>query len=73
MKFKVGHWVIVTKRRLDGPDMEMVGKVIEATPDYAVAQCGRGDQAMTVTLSEDTASIVFFRRMTQRDWNRRGC
>jgi hypothetical protein len=67
MKFNVGNWVEVTITRLDGPENVMVGKIIEATPDYAVADC-RGHRFV---YSDDTRGHVFFRRMTGADWQRR--
>ena len=66
MKYKVGNWVIVTKRLMDGPEVEMKGKVVEATRDYAVAECWYQGQVLKVTMSEDTQGIVFFRRMDFR-------
>jgi hypothetical protein len=62
---------MVTRHRLDGPDAELVGRIIEATPDYAVAECRTPAGPIRVTMSDDTASIVFFRKLTQRDWQSR--
>ena len=71
MKYKVGNWVIVTKRLMEGPEIELKGKIIEATPDYAVAECWTAGQKIRFTLSEDTASIVFFRKAQHSDFRRR--
>jgi hypothetical protein len=67
MRFSVGNWVEVTIRRMDGPELVKVGKVVEATRDYAVADCG----GTRFTMSDDTQGYVFFRRMTGVDWARR--
>ena len=68
MKFNVGDWVIVTRRRFEGHDVELVGKVVEATRDYAVAECRTADGPVRFTSSEDTFAITSMRRMTGRDW-----
>ena len=68
MKFNEGTWVEVTVRREGAPDVQKVGKVVEATRDYAVADCG----GMRFTYSDDTFGHVHFRSMTRNDWaNRR--
>lgn len=71
MKYKVGNWVIVTKRICEGPDVEMKGKIVEATRDYAVAECWSAEGPIRFTMSEDTASIVSFRRANHSDFRRR--
>jgi hypothetical protein len=71
MKFNKGNWVIVTKRYQDGSQVEHRGKVIEATRDYAVAECWTSNGVQRFTLSDDTASIVFFRRAAGSDFRRR--
>jgi hypothetical protein len=71
MKFSTGHWVEVTVRRMEGPEVVLVGKVVEATPDYAVAECRTADGPRRFVMSEDTFGHVFFRRMNQTDWQRR--
>lgn len=71
MKFRVGNWVIVTKRRFDGPDIELKGKVIEATRDYAVAECWSQGSKVRFVMSEDTAGSVFFRKAQHSDFRRR--
>ena len=71
MKHKVGSWVIVTKRLMDGPELEMKGKIIEATRDYAVAECWFQGQKLRVTMSDDTQGIVFFRKAQHSDFRRR--
>lgn len=68
MKFNVGNWVEVTVRRFDGPDLQRVGKIVEATRDYAVAECRTEDGPIRFTMSE---GYVHFRRMTNADWQRR--
>ena len=71
MKFPRGAWVEVTVRRLDGPDVQRVGRVVEATSEYAVAECRTAEGSVRFTFSEDTFGYVFFRRLTQADWQRR--
>jgi hypothetical protein len=67
MKFSVGNWVEVTVTRLDGPTLVKIGKIVEATRDYAVADCA----GTRFTFCDDTQSYVFFRRMTGADFARR--
>ena len=67
MKFNIGNWVEVTVTRLDGPAFVGIGKIVEATRDYAVADV-RGSR---FTFCEATTGYVFFRRMTQADWAKR--
>lgn len=64
MRFNVGNWVEVTVRRFEGPELVRVGKIVEATRDYAIADCG----GVRFTLSDDTQGYVWFRRMTGADW-----
>jgi hypothetical protein len=71
MKFNVGNWVEVTRQRVGGPDVQLVGKVIEATRDYAVAECRTSEGTVRFTYSEDTALTTSFRRMTNNDWQNR--
>ena len=71
MKFKVGTWVMVTRRSCGGPDLETLGKIVAATRDYAVAECWTRGQKIRFTLSEDTEGIVFFRRAQHSDFKRR--
>ena len=66
MKFKAGAWVEVTVRRMEGPDLVTRGKVIEATRDYAIADCA----GTRFTMSDDTFGYVFFRKLTGADWAR---
>ena len=67
MKFNVGNWVEVTVHRLDGPDLVSRGKVVEATRDYATADCA----GSRFTMSDDTQGYVFMRKLTSADWKRR--
>lgn len=71
MKFNTGNWVIVNRRREGAPDMELIGKVIEATRDYAVAECRTSNGPVRFTYSEDTTLTTSFRRMTNNDWRNR--
>jgi hypothetical protein len=68
MKHKKGDWVKVTLRRLDGPDAQWTGKIIEATRDYAVAECRTSSGPQTFVASEDTFGQVFFEK---KQWGRR--
>ena len=72
MKFNTGTWVEVTRRYEGRGDEKFVGKVIEATPDYAVAECRTASGPVRFTMSDDTFGIVSFRRMNNNDWRRRG-
>ena len=71
MKFRIGNWVIVTRRRMEGPDLELKGKVIEATPDYAVAECWFQGEKIRFTMSDDTQGLVHFRKAKHSDFRRR--
>lgn len=71
MKFNVGNWVEVTRRYEGRGDMQFVGKVIEATPDYAVAECRTAEGTVRFTYSDDTFDTTWFRRMTNNDWRNR--
>ena len=71
MKFRIGNWVIVTVRREGGSDLELKGKVVEATRDYAVAECWTQGQKMRFVMSDDTFGHIFFRKAQHSDFGRR--
>lgn len=62
---------MVTARRMDGPDIELRGKVVAATPDFAIAECWTANGPIRFTMSDDTAGSVFFRRANRNDFRRR--
>lgn len=71
LRYPVGAWVKVHARRFDSPDIVLVGKVVEATRDYAIAECRTPEGSVRFTMSEDTASAVSFSRMQPSDFRRR--
>jgi hypothetical protein len=71
MKHKTGSWVIVTARTCEGPEVELKGKIVEATRDYAIAECWRKEGPIRFTMSDDTAGAVFFRKAQRSDFRRR--
>ena len=75
MKYKVGDWVVVTRRREGTPDMEMLGKIIKATPDFAIAESWLtidGERKMIrSTMSAATELMISFRKAKNSDFRRR--
>lgn len=72
LRFPVGCWVDVTVRRWGGPDLVMRGKVVEATRDYAIAECRKRDGGtIRFTSSEDTELSVSFRKLQGADFRQR--
>lgn len=71
MKYGTGTWVEVTVRREGGPDLVLRGKVVEATRDYAVAECRTPHGPKRFTFSDDTTGYVSFRRLQPSDFRRR--
>jgi hypothetical protein len=68
MKFETGEWVRITRRRLDGPDLECLGKVVEASRDSVTAEALLQGRMIRFTMSSDTEGLVWFSLMTQKDW-----
>ena len=71
MKYNTGNWVEVTVRREGAPESAFRGKIIEATPDYAVAECRTPSGLMRFTMSDDTFGHIWFRRLQGSDFRRR--
>lgn len=68
LRYNVGQWVEVTVRRLDGHDLQYVGKITAADHDHAVATCRTVTGDREFVWSDDTDGHILMRRMTPGDW-----
>jgi hypothetical protein len=71
VRYSVGNWVEVTRRREGGPDVVLRGKVVEATPDLVVVSCRTSEGEHRVYWRGDDTPHIWLRRLTGRDFARR--
>jgi hypothetical protein len=59
LKYRVGQWVEVTVKR-EGVPLVLIGKVTEATRDFAIATCRTSTGDQRFTYSDDTEGFIVF-------------
>lgn len=70
MKHPVGQWVEVTAHREGAPDLVLRGRIVEATSDYALAECRTPSGTVRFVYDAGSAGHLYFRNLTGRDWAR---
>jgi hypothetical protein len=69
-KFELRDWVEVTAHREGGPDLQLIGRIVETTRDYAIAECRTRDGSLRFKWDGDIRGVNF-RRMNNNDWAKR--
>lgn len=66
MRYSVGDWVEVTRRREGGPDIVLRGKVTAATRDCVTVECRIADGPHVIYWRGDDTPHIGLRRLTGR-------